>query len=332
MSSKAPPQAIQHNRPTSITAASQPSAYTAFNQVDELVAKPVVGSDGAAKWQNFRKDNPRATTALLATASAAPTAPLKATDRAAGFHSWKEEKAHADRIRHEDGSNNSASGVYTHFSKKPTTEGLSAKERKRIVSRLIGDDQDYFVSSSNQFIRWKFDYVFTTKPSHGTGYYFDGMDSLKKLRGEWPTSTDSSNHYATENSKTPTDDATTRIKKKRTKEKKRKASALPIIVNDPNHPLEQVAAALAKRQQATTMMPAGWEAAVSSSDGKEYYYNRSTGERTWTRPQEPTTKASDNNTNSTIVWKTAIDPSTLKTYYYNAETSETVWEKPSGVD
>ena len=32
------------------------SAYTVFNAVDARVSKPVLGSDGAAAWQNFRSD------------------------------------------------------------------------------------------------------------------------------------------------------------------------------------------------------------------------------------------------------------------------------------
>jgi hypothetical protein len=34
---------------------SSDKSFDAFKKVDELVSKPVLGSDGAASWQSFRK-------------------------------------------------------------------------------------------------------------------------------------------------------------------------------------------------------------------------------------------------------------------------------------
>ena len=90
----------------------KPSSFDAFSRVDELVAKPVLGSDGAASWQAFRGD--------LGTKdrhhqSAAPKAPLKRADKlGTGFSTWDEERAHEGRIREEAGHASTGSG-YSNF-------------------------------------------------------------------------------------------------------------------------------------------------------------------------------------------------------------------------
>lgn len=298
----------------------QSSAYTAFNAVDDLVAKPVLGSDGAAKWQDFRHQQKK----KAPSASSAPTAPLKKSDRAAGFASWREERDHADKIRAADGS--AEAGVNTNF-KKTQADGVTAKERKRIERRLIGEEQEYFIPSA-KFAGWKFDYVFTTKLSHGTGYYFDGMDSLKKLRGELTsntTSKDGGNDGAEvsvrmEASERNTNDSIDAQPPRQKKRKAAVAAAAVTIVDDPTHPREQVAAALAKHDAASQALrlPPGWECAVadgSTAATQSYYYNRTTGERTWEKPS---------------VWSVATDPAAGKPYYYNVVTGVTVWEKPDG--
>ncbi len=38
-------------------------------------------------------------------------------------------------------------------------------------------------------------------------------------------------------------------------------------------------------QQATPALPAGWEAAFDHGSGHWYYFNRATGQRSWTLPQ-----------------------------------------------
>jgi WW domain len=326
------------SRNTPSSASSSTTAYTAFNSVDEVVAKPVVGSNGAAKWQSFQQQ-----TKIVPAASVAPTAPLKATDRAAGFTSWHEERAHATAIRTED----QVSAVYTHFgAQKGSADGLTKKERKRIESRRIGEDQEYFMPSSSEsktFERWKFDYVFTTKDSHGTGYYFDGMDSLKKLRGEELPEAVESAFKAVEKSRTADDSKRTKTKESnpsgenddRVQKKKRKRSSTVTIVNLPNHPLEQVAAVLSARQaaeqQQQAQLPAGWEVAMSSLDQKQYYFNRTTGERTWTKPTIAVAPTSTTGATTTI-WHQARDRASGKDYYYNPTTGETVWERPENFE
>jgi WW domain len=330
---------IPSSRSTPSSASS--SAYTAFNSVDELVAKPVVGSDGAAKWQSFQQQ-----TKIVPATSSAPTAPLKATDRAVGFTSWHEERAHANSIRTED----QVPSVYTHFgTQKGSADGLTKKERKRIESRRIGEDQEYFIPSSSQnktFEGWKFDYIFTTKDSHGTGYYFDGMDSLKTLRGETLPAVDESATKAVEESQSANASKKTKSKvlissgenDDRVSKKKRKRGAVMTIVDLPNHPLEQVAAVLSARQAAEQQqaLPAGWEVAVSSLDQKEFYFNRTTGERTWTKPAisapTGTSATTTTTTTTTTTWQRAQDVASGKDYYYNPTTGETTWERPDNFE
>jgi WW domain len=295
-----------------VTPKDKESAYTAFNAVDGLVSKPVLGSDGAAAWQQFRSTNN-----LKSSKNVAPTAPLKAVDRAAGFTSWKEERANEQSIRQSSGAAALQAG-YTDFAQKNDCGQLSKKERLRIEQRLIGEDQEYFIPAKT-FEGWKLDYVYTTKETHGTGYYYDGMDSLKKLQsGEGSIAAKDAIASVTA-TKEQQDTAAVEAgdsKKKDTEnppkaKKRKKQRAPPVIVHDPNNPLEQVARRLAERHG---QLPPGWETATDTSSQKSYYYNRATGERTWEKPS---------------VWKTAHDSASNKNYYYNTVTGETVWEKPS---
>ena len=342
---------------------SSSSAYTAYNAVDELVAKPVFGSDGAKKWQSFA-----AAVAQPSKSSVAPTVPLKAIDRATGFTSWKEEREYSNQIRQNDNhAKNSTSSGYTNFTGKgnQNKNEMSSKERKRIERRIIGDQQEYFIPSAT-FDGWKFDYVFTTRvESHGTGYYFDGMDSLKLLRGQIseddiPSSAKILSCEIT-TKKRPSlqatgdvDEATTTLTGKNDdaepiKKKKKKAKNLaPVIVNNPNHPLEQIAAILAQRQQPSSssslsdseaiLLPVGWEVAKDSQTGQHYFFNRTTGERSWERPTSAPQFPCVTTTNTTTTtktpscpngWNVTRDPSSGKEYYYHAQTGETSWEKPT---
>jgi WW domain len=140
------------------------------------------------------------------------------------------------------------------------------------------------------------------------------------------------------------------------KKKKKKKTILPTIINNPNHPLEQVAAILAQRQNhyigsvtSTRLHPSllnvGWEVARCSNTGKDYYYNRRTGDRTWDPPQEQPEQQPQQqnqeqvqphqqaeaviNSKQSNDWKVTKDSSTGKEYYYNIQTGETTWEKPT---
>ena len=294
------------------------TAYTVFASVDARVGKPVLGSDGAAAWQNFRNSNSSNSNSSNSNkTSVAPTAPLKAGDRAAGFASWRDERHHEARMRAQAGDADLNAG-YTHFAPAPSSDAMTTKERRRVEQRGIGKDQDYFVPAKTwQGAKW--DYVFTTKQGHGTGYFFDGMDSLKQLRAGSNSSSTTEQQFETENSHSkkrlePDPPATKASKPKKSKKKAASVAAVTVL-SDPTNPLQQVAAALQSQRQAQQQQT-DWDQAVDPVTKKHYYYNRTTGERTWEAPLP-------------WGWQTATDPDTEKPYYYHAETGVTVWEKPS---
>jgi hypothetical protein len=331
----------RHKLSTSTSTSS--SSYDAFASVDELVSKPVLGSDGAASWQAFRssKDNSRDVPALHRPSSA-PKAPLKRADKlGTGFTSWEEERDHEERIRQSAGHATAGSG-YTVFKKKD--EAGEAAERKRqaqIKARIRPDDQEYFIPSKI-FQGWKFDYVFTTRPDRGgTGYFWDGMDSINKLDGT------STVVEGTNGPTPPQSDSTTTSKddqqevtSSEPKKKKRKKDKGPVIIHDPTNPIEQVQVILARRNQqllgmaagaapiTTTIDPTladGWETASDPSSGQVYFFNRASGERRWEKPEKRNLTDADTLPDG---WKSAMDNTSGKTYYYHATTGETKWEKP----
>jgi hypothetical protein len=314
------------------------TAYTAFNAVDEMVQKPVMGSDGAARWQNFRSSNLGASVP-----SVAPTAPLKAVDRAI-FKSWQEERKYEEEERQKSGATALGSG-YTHFAKKGTEDDddnrLTKKERQRIQQRRRPDDKEYYIPSKS-FTGWKFDYVFTTRDSK-TGYFWDGMDSLKSLEttGHVPKVMilQESGENATIKSSEKKEDEKT---EKASKPKKRKRPRGPEFVDDPTNPFQQLAERFhAQRQQQQQQqqqqqpppimhnLPSGWEAAYDCTSQKTYYYNRSTGERSW-EPPSPVGATRTPPTQNSLPpgWTVAKDASTGKEYYYHALSQKTQWERP----
>mmetsp|Transcript_31976 Transcript_31976/g.74714 ORF Transcript_31976/g.74714 Transcript_31976/m.74714 type:complete len:1120 (-) Transcript_31976:18-3377(-) len=162
----------------------------AFSKVDDNVSKPVLGSDGAARWQAFSSQNHNNNS--KASHGVAPKAPLKAADRAAGVQHWNEERQRENEARKRAGLTTSLDDKpgYTQFNNKKSNDdgdddgAPSAKERKRIAQRRRPDKEAYFVPSAT-FAGWKWDYIFTARPeSEGTGYYWDGMDSLMELEGK----------------------------------------------------------------------------------------------------------------------------------------------------
>lgn len=57
-----------------------------------------------------------------------------------------------------------------------------------------------------------------------------------------------------------------------------------------------------------------------------YYYNATTGERTWIKPEAPKIIPEEPKPQ----WESAVDPGTGKTYYFNRTTQERVWILPPG--
>lgn len=296
-------------------------AYDAFNSVDKLVSKPVLGSDGAASWKNFRKENKT----IYAKTSSAPLAPLKKSDKlGAGMSSWEDERKREEEARLESGAAALGEG-YTNFrAKNGQEEALMRKEKKRIEKRLRPDKSEYFLPAK-AFEGWKWDYIFTTK-DRGTGYYWDGMDSLKRQNGQLsadagPKSSANNAQAEGEEESANKRTATDGTKEPRQKKKKRKKTC-PEIVDDPNNPLEQVQAAIRSRNERLGLtqddLPAGWETASDPTTKVVYYYHRESGTRQWEKPK--TDPLPDG-------WSVAKDQNG-KPYYFHRESGTRQWEKP----
>eukprot|EP01082_Thalassiosira_pseudonana_P000748 g1326.t1 g1326 contig10:1866226-1867455(+) len=308
------------------------SSFSAFNDVDDTVAKPVLGSDGAARWQNFKQNSKLP----ASKSSVAPALPLKRLDRALGTKSLQDERATEAKVRKEAGDREVGAG-YTEFSKKDDhEERIAKKARQLIIDRVRPDDAIYFIQADT-FEGSKFDYVFTTR-DRGTGYYWDGMDSMKKELGQPSTVPQATVSGDVDTTNDEAGEDTSKLgKKKKQKKRQREPSVVP--ESDPYNPMEQVAAAILRRKQAmeapptallcasttasdavalgagpaallqsttttvnaTTLEPelvaAGWESTVDPISGKKYYFRRDTNERSWTKPEIPksTTKIAMNN-------------------------------------
>lgn len=298
-------------------------AFDAFSSVDKLVSKPILGSDGAASWQEFRKENK---TLASKKNSSAPLAPLKKADKlGTGLQSWNAERQQEVKSRKETGSAALGEG-YTEFHQKNAhEEAAQRKERKRIEAKIRPDDKEYFIKAST-FEGWKFDYVFTTRETYGTGYYFDGTDSIKKLNGDDLIELSSSNNQTGKHKATLTtiDNSEEEPKKKK---RKKKTKAGPVFVETPNHPLEQVRLAIQKRNERLAggnnnedTLPKGWECAVDPSSKNVYYFHRESNTRQWDKPKFKEPQLPEG-------WKSVKDAKTGKFYYYHTS-GETRWERP----
>lgn len=296
------------------------SAYDAFSAVDDIVAKPVLGSDGAASWQEFRKG-----TKELQRESVAPALQVKRADRlGTGLATLEDERSHERKIRLEGGEAALGSGYTTFKRKHDAEEAAEKKRRKQIEKRIRPESKPYF-QSSTAFCGWRFDYVFTTR-DRGTGYYWDGTDSIKKLNGIGDSPEPSSEPSSELPSAGAQDGESTQDAKSGLKNKnKRKHDSPAAVVDDPNNPLEQVVNAIRRRNEALKQPPAGlttipnsWETALDPSTGKTYYFNRSTGQQQWDPPAGQLPEG----------WKSATDSASGKVYYFHVD-GTTTWVKPS---
>lgn len=331
------------------------TSYTAFNDVDETVAKPVLGSDGAARWQDFRSGSK-----LPKTYSVAPAMPLKKLDRALGTTSIRDEQANEAKIRKNAGDRESGAG-YTTFKRKSDHEEIAEKKKKKLVmDKVRPDDVSYFLPAE-AFEGYKFDYVFTQRDNRGLGYYWDGTDSAKEAMGLPPT-------HSTSESVNDETTATEKVKKSKTKKKKKKIREPATIPDaDEFNPMEQVSLAILRRKQAMEAPPsrllgvtntkadaaalgadssaldmaspdptpslepelvaAGWESTKDQNSGKTYYFRRSTNERSWTKPNPPKSAVGGDDKQLPAGWKSANDPKSGKVYYHHTS-GKTSWEKP----
>lgn len=289
--------------------------------------------------------------------------PLKKLDRVLGTKSMRDEHLNEAKIRKEAGHRVAGAG-YTEFKRKTDVEEISERKRvKLVMDRIRPDDAPYFFVAET-FEGYKFDYVFTTRDTRGTGYYWDGLDSLRKELGQPSAFTTTSTDVVDE-------DSSKKSKMKKKKRKVREADYIPEI--DEFNPLEQVSQAILRRKQAmdtpssnllaivtnntkaadaaalgadsgifhmasnTALHPhlepelvaAGWDSATDPTSGKVYYFKRSTNERSWKKPEIFLKHAKQNNDEEQLPdgWKLATDQSSGKKYYYHAS-GETSWKKP----
>lgn len=312
------------------------SSFDAFSKVDEIVAKPIVGSDGAASWQSFRNNSNNKNRHRI---SSAPKAPLKKVDRVT-FSNWEEERDHEKMIRKDAGQATTGSGYVVFSTKNNEDDDKKKKERKRrqeIENRIRPEDKEYFIPSKT-FEGWKFDYVFTTRNDvNNTGYYWDGMDSMKRENGEMIGKFETT---INNNEKRKFEKSSDKKKKKKKKKNNGRTNNdnVPVILYNSNNPMEQIQAMLHRRNQQIAGLVAdddenlkvGWEAAKDPFSGNIYYFHRSTGDRTWEKPINNGDDIDDeDNGNKPLPqgWKSAVDTSSNKTYYHHVNGGVT-WTRP----
>lgn len=318
-----------NNKPTS----KFKSSFDAFSKVDELVSKPVLGSEGAASWQSFRNDHH---TSDRHHRSTAPKAPLKRADKlGTGFSTWDEERAHEGKVRQEAGHAKTNAG-YSIFNNKIDNiaeQAVSRKRKAQVDARIRPDDKEYFIPSK-KFEGWKFDYVFTTRNGpHMTGYFWDGMDSIKKENGKL-----SVGNYETNINTSPSGTKAIDNKASSKSKKKRKRKKGPSIIHNPNNPMEQMYAILQQRNQKlkgiTTdpNLPSGWEIAKDPLTDGKYYFHRASGNRSWEKPKASPQSIKDDEDKGSyeklpVGWKSAVDKASGNTYYHHTN-GKTTWTKP----
>jgi hypothetical protein len=315
------------------------NAFSAFASVDALTSKPVLGSDGAASWQEFRNNSGK-----VITKGTAPHIPLKKSDKlGTGFKSIGEERRHEELMRLEGNEAKMNSG-YTSFKRKHNQAEIEDKKRQKLIEERIRPDKVKYYIAAPTFEGWKEDYIFTTR-ERGTGYFWDGMDSLKKLRGESVGVTSSASHStnnnnvtnisSSNNSNNNDDDesgSTKKEKKKKKKKAKKRASTLSntIIEDDQNNPMEQVINAMRRRTEILSRPP-GSKTIISLIEAKSSL----TGTIASSSPYPNATETGQSKEGSIITdqlakynWEVATDPSTGKTYYFSRDTGERQWENP----
>jgi hypothetical protein len=291
------------------------SAYDAFASVDKLVAKPVLGSDGAASWQEFRKE-----TKIIQRESVAPGLQIKRSDRlGTGFKTLEEERENENKVRIESGDSALGSG-YTNFKRKQNAEDVAQRKQRKLAEKRIRPDKVPYFLPSETFTGYKFDYIFTTRDGV-TGYYWDGMDSYKKVMGLNVSEDRIEATPNSEESKIKSSEII-QMKKKLGKKKRIHSQSAPSI--DPYNPREQVANAIRmtieQRQRPPpnfASLPDGWERVLDPSSGKEFFFHRLTNQKQWERPESGLPEG----------WKSAQDVATGKTYYYHSN-GDTRWSKP----
>lgn len=292
------------------------SSYDAFAIVDSMVSKPVLGSDGAASWQEFQSNHKSRGSSSR---GVAPHLPLKRSDKLSGMKSIQEERNNEQKIRKDTGDRGMYSG-YTVFKRKNTLEEAAERKRRKLIQeRRRPEELTYFIKADN-FLEWKEDYIFTTRDGR-TGYYWDGMDSIKKLNkngddlspaGTTSTHNDYDEITNNEGLIVEAESKSSNKKKKKKKKHKKKDGAIPIESDLPN----------------------GWQMAIDPTSGTTYYYNVELNKTLWEHPtHEGESNKVDNKDPATVPllegWEATKDPSSGKEYFYNRSLNKTSWERPS---
>ena len=288
----------------------RPSSYDAFSSVDKLVSKPVLGSDGALSWQQFQSSTKKSQSRGVA-----PHMPLKRADKLSGMKSIQEERRNEENLRKSEGERSMGSGYTTFKRKDDKAAAMERKRRKLVMERKRPEDKQYFFKADT-FNGWKEDYVFTTRDS-GLGYYWDGMDSLRKLTS---AAAEVENNPAVEKESLPSEQEGTRkrkVKKEKKKSKSKKRSREEAV----------------EKGKEKDVLPEGWETSIDPTTCKTYYYNRVLGKTSWEKPTAHEKPIADEQSKSKEAlpdgWETSLDPTSGKTYFYNRTLNLTTWERPT---
>jgi WW domain len=328
------------------------SAYDYFLAVDNMVSKPVMGSDGAAAWQAFQKaasskEGSTSTTveatsfaAAIPGGKVAPKAPLKAMDRAmmkaaasttaAGGggssiiqNPWQVERDHENAMRLASGQVSLDHAGYTTFKGKHHNNDnqaavLSKKEETRVRQRKRPAEMEYYIKSST-FTGHLHDYIFTTRPeSYGTGYYWDGMDSFKAL------STSASSSLTP----LPGDDyyfqqATPMLADAAAANTNEAASSSSSSIDVPPKK---------KRKKTKTKTAAAPPTIINDAQNPMEQVAAAMLRRQQQQLEQHQQQASAANLSvAGGGWERAMDPTTSKTYYFNRQTGERTWDKPASL-
>ena len=337
----------------------------AFRKVDDLVSKPILGSDGAQAWQSFaeseqgnraqkQKQQQRiGSSSSSAAASGAPQAPLKAQERAMGYQTWQDEQRDEAKRRNDGtgGTKTTGTPTYTHFKQKQPQP--HQKKRKN-------DPRGDLHQEKNEIDN-------------------DDHDGDRKITSATDAATDDAatdaaatakDHEGDHNVDVVDHDGTAIMKRNKSKRNKSKTTQKPIILHDPMHPLEQVSAAMMMIQQqqlqhqsqqraSTTTttttststrnhvvgrddapndaLPDGWKCTTDPNTGEVYYYQSITGQTSWTKPTNPhtttTTKKKakrDGDICDDDHDHKATTAGTTTTTYTNTTTNETTLTLPDG--
>ena len=216
------------------------------------------------------------------------------------------------------------------------------------------------------FEGWKEDYVFTTRDGM-TGYFWDGMDSFRKLLEKGNSNGDGDDNgnvndngrygHAIINNSSASFGGYNKVatKKVKTKKKKKKKQSKDENVTNVNANVNTNVNTNAGNVQTDAGLPMGWSSAVDPSSNKTYYYNVQLNQTVWEKPKSAgkvevevhvqhannaSESAGNDNENgkekrsglqaqsTNNGWEEAKDPNSGKTYYFHRALNKTTWERP----